>query len=33
MNDKYPAMYLNAARMYAKLHAVGEEEAAAGISS
>ena len=31
VNDKYPAMYLSAARMHAKLHAVGEEEAAAGM--
>jgi hypothetical protein len=28
VNDKYPAMYLSAARMHAKLHAVGEEEQA-----
>ena len=31
VNDKYPAMYLSAARMHAKLHAVGEEETAAGM--
>ena len=30
VNDKYPSLYLSAAMMHAFLHAVGEEDKAAG---